>query len=127
MNHEDCVRIKINDSVADVLDRLSYLSADDRWALLMEHIEVVATEINMDAVLMVPDFSREGFSMTDKNIGGLSDYIVLKKVKEVVFYLHNPYPDCLEIPAIMKQRFPDDYKSIVTCSLEEFKKYRGQV
>jgi len=33
----------------------------------------------------------------------------------------------LEIPAIMKQRFPDDYKSIVTSSLEEFKKYRGQV
>ena len=56
--------------------------------------------------------------MTDKNIGGLSDYIVLKKEKEVVFYLHNPYPDCLEIPAIMKQRFPDDYKSIVTNSLE---------
>ena len=64
--------------------------------------------------------------MTDKNIGGVSDYIVLKKEKEVVFYLHNPYPDCLEIPAIMKQRFPDDYKSIVTSSLEEFKKYRGQ-
>ena len=62
----------------------------------------------------------------DRNIGGLSDYIVLKKEKEVVFYLHNPYPDCLEIPAIMKQRFPDDYKSIVTSSLEEFKKYRGQ-
>ena len=35
--------------------------------------------------------------MTKENIGGLSDYIVLKKVKEVVFYLHNPYPDCLEI------------------------------
>ncbi len=64
--------------------------------------------------------------MTDKNIGGLSDYIVLKKEKDVVFYLHNPYPDCLEIPAIMKQRFPYDYKSIVTSSLEEFKKYRGQ-
>ena len=47
--------------------------------------------------------------MTDKNIGGLSDYIVLKEEKEVIFYLHNPYPDCLEIPAIMKQRFPDDY------------------
>ena len=65
--------------------------------------------------------------MTGKNIGGLSDYIVLKKEKEVIFYLNNPYPDCSEIPAIMKQRFPDDYKSIVTSSLEEFKKYRGQV
>ena len=105
MNYEDCVRITINDSVADVLDRLSYLSAEDRWALLMEHLEDVATEIHMDDVLMVPKFEE----------------------KEVVFYLHNPYPDCLEIPAIMKQRFPDDYKSIVTNSLEEFKKYRGQV
>ena len=61
--------------------------------------------------------------MTRKNIGGLSDYIVLKEEKEVIFYLHNPYPDCLEIPAIMKQRFPDDFKSIVESSLEEFKKY----
>ena len=59
--------------------------------------------------------------------GGLSNYIVLKDVKEVVFYLHNPYPDCLEIPAIMKQRFPEDYKSIVISDLDEFKKYRGQV
>ncbi len=65
--------------------------------------------------------------MTEKNIGGLSDYIVLKKEKEVIFYLENAYPDCLEIPAIMKQRFPEDYKSIVTSDIDEFKKYRGQV
>ena len=65
--------------------------------------------------------------MTKENIGGLSDYIVLKKEKEVVFYLHNPYPDCLAIPEIMKERFPDDYKSIVTSDLNEFNKYRGQV
>ena len=65
--------------------------------------------------------------MTEKNIGGLSDYIVLKEEKEVIFYLHNPYPDCLAIPEIMKERFPEDYKSIVTSDLEEFKKYRGQV
>ena len=65
--------------------------------------------------------------MTRKNIGGLSDYIVLKEEKEVIFYLENPYPTCLEIPAIMKQRFPDNYKSIVTSDLDEFKKYRGQV
>ncbi len=64
--------------------------------------------------------------MTKKNIGGLSDYIVLKKEKEVIFYLENPYPTCLEIPAIM-ERFPDDFKSIVTSDLDEFKKYRGQV
>ena len=65
--------------------------------------------------------------MTRKNIGGLSDYIVLKEEKEVIFYLENPYPTCLEIPAIMKQRFPDDYKSIVTSDLDEFKKYGGKV
>jgi len=65
--------------------------------------------------------------MTEKNIGGLSDYIVLKEKKEVIFYLHNPYLDCLEIPAIMKQRFPEDYQSIVISDLDEFKKYRGQV
>ena len=65
--------------------------------------------------------------MTKKDIGGLSDYIVLKEKKEVIFYLHNPYPDCLEIPAIMKKRFPEDYQSIVISDLDEFKKYRGQV
>ena len=64
--------------------------------------------------------------MTDKNIGGLNDYIVLKKEKEVIFYLHNPYPECLKIPEIMK-RFPADFQSIVTSDLDEFKKYRGQV
>ena len=65
--------------------------------------------------------------MTRKNIGGLSDYIVLKEEKEVIFYLENPYPTCLEIPAIMKQRFPEGYQNIVTSDLDEFKKYRGQV
>ena len=59
--------------------------------------------------------------------GGLSNYIVLKEKKEVVFYLHNPYPDCLEIPDIMKQRFPIYYKSIVVSSLDEFKKFGGKV
>ena len=62
--------------------------------------------------------------MTKKDIGGLSDYIVLKEEKEVIFYLHNPYPDCLKIPEIMKERFSDEYKSIVTSSLDEFKVYR---
>ena len=56
------------------------------------------------------------------NSEGLSNYIVLKAEKEVIFYLHNPYPDCLEIPDIMKQRFPSDYKSIVVNSLDDFKK-----
>ena len=59
--------------------------------------------------------------------GGLSNYIVLKEEKEVIFYFHNPYPDCLEIPAIMKVRFPEDYKSIVVNSLDQFKKYGEKV
>ena len=65
--------------------------------------------------------------MTRKNIGGLSDYIVLKEEKEVIFYLEQPFPTVLAIPSLMKERFPDDYKSIVTRDLDEFKKYRGQV
>ena len=65
--------------------------------------------------------------MTRKNIRRLSAYIVLKEEKEVIFYFEDPYPTFLEIPAIMKQSFPDDYKSIVTRDLDEFKKYRGQV
>ena len=69
----------------------------------------------------------KGSSMQRKNIGGLGDYIVQKEDKEVIFYLENPYPTCLAIPKIMKERFPDDYKSIVTRDLDEFKKYRGQV
>ena len=69
----------------------------------------------------------KGSSMQRKNIGGLIDYIVLKEEKEVLFCLENPYPTCLAIPKIMNERFPDDYKSIVTRVLDEFKKYRGQV
>ena len=30
--------------------------------------------------------------------GGLFNYIVLKEEKEVIFYLQNPYPDCLKNP-----------------------------
>ena len=59
MNYEDCVRITINDSVADVLDRLHFLSPEDRWSLLMELLEDVATEIHMDDVLMVPKFDKK--------------------------------------------------------------------
>ena len=55
--------------------------------------------------------------------GGLFNYIFLKEEKEVIFYLHNPYPDCLKIPDIMKQRLPSDYKSIVVNSSDDFKKY----
>ena len=59
--------------------------------------------------------------------GGLFNYIVLKEEKEVIFYLHNSYPDCLKIPDIMKQRFPSNYKNIVVNSLDDFKKYGSKV
>ena len=58
--------------------------------------------------------------------GGLSNYVVVKEEKEVIFYLENPYPTCLAIPSIMKERFPDDYKSIVTRDLDQFRKYREE-
>ena len=61
------------------------------------------------------------------NSGGLSNCIFLQEEKEVIFYLHNPYPDCLEIPDIMKQRFPSDYKSIVVNFMDDFKKYGAKV
>ena len=48
--------------------------------------------------------------------GGLFNYFILKEEKEVIFYFHNPYPDCLKIPDIMKQRFPSDCKSIIVNS-----------
>ena len=71
--------------------------------------------------------NTKGSSMQRKYIRGLGDYIVQKEDKEVIFYLENPYPTCLAIPKIMKERFPYDYKSIVTRDLDEFKKYRRQV
>tara|TARA_Y100000991_G_scaffold160715_1_gene122928 strand:+ start:82 stop:285 length:204 start_codon:yes stop_codon:yes gene_type:complete len=59
--------------------------------------------------------------------GRLFNYIVLKKEKEVIFYLQNPYPDCLKIPDIIKQRFPSYYKRVVVNSLDDFKKYGAKV
>ena len=59
--------------------------------------------------------------------GGLFNYIVFKEEKEVIFYLLNPYPDCLKILDIMKQRFHSDYKSVVVNSLDDFKKYGAKV
>ena len=59
MNYEDCLKITINETIADVLDRLSYLSAEDRWSLLAEHLEEIATEIDVNDVLMVPKLQKE--------------------------------------------------------------------
>ena len=59
--------------------------------------------------------------------GRLSNYIVFKEEKEVIFYLQNPYPDCLKIPDIIKKRFLSDYNCIVVNSLDDFKKYGAKV
>ena len=59
--------------------------------------------------------------------GGSFNYIVLKEEKEVIFYLHNTYPDYLKIPDVIKQRYPSDYESIVVNSLDDFKKYGAKV
>tara|TARA_B100001250_G_C19403278_1_gene615693 strand:+ start:148 stop:303 length:156 start_codon:yes stop_codon:yes gene_type:complete len=48
----------------------------------------------------------------------------LKEDKEIIFYLENPFPTAMTIPNMMKERFPDDFKSIVTRDLDEFKKYK---
>ena len=54
--------------------------------------------------------------------GGLLNFIVLKEEKEVIFYLNNPYPNCLKMTVVMKQRFPIDYNSIVVFALDDLKK-----
>tara|TARA_B100000579_G_C22661556_1_gene771207 strand:+ start:741 stop:929 length:189 start_codon:yes stop_codon:yes gene_type:complete len=59
MNYEDCIKLTINESVADVFKRLPSISPEDRWALLMEHLEYVTSELDMNDVLMVPDFEEE--------------------------------------------------------------------
>ena len=59
MNYEDCLRITINDSVADVLKRLPALSPEDRFHLMMEWCELITTDLDMDDVLMVPKFQEK--------------------------------------------------------------------
>ena len=59
MNYEDWIKVTINESVVDVFDRLPLMSPEERWALLMEYLEDVETDVNMDDVLMVPNFKGE--------------------------------------------------------------------
>ena len=61
MNYEDCIKITINETVADIFDRLPLISPEDRWALLMEHLEDVACDLDMDDVLIVPNSPVIGF------------------------------------------------------------------
>ena len=57
MNYEDCLKITIIDSVTHVLDRLPHLSPEYRWALLMDYLESIATD--MDNILIIPNFKEE--------------------------------------------------------------------
>ena len=59
MTYEDCLKATINHSVSDVLDRLNDLQPEERYHLLMEWFEVVACPIEVDEVLMVPQFQEE--------------------------------------------------------------------
>ena len=59
MTYEDCLKVTINHSVSDVLNRLNDLQPEERYHLLMEWFEVVACPIEVDDVLMVPQFQEE--------------------------------------------------------------------
>ncbi len=59
MNYDECLESTINDSVRDVLRRLPDLSPEDRFHLMMEWCEVITSEVDLDDVLMVPQFQKE--------------------------------------------------------------------
>jgi len=59
MNYEDCTKATIKDSVLEVLKRLPELAPEDRYHILMEWFEVVACPIEIDEILMVPNFEKE--------------------------------------------------------------------
>ena len=54
-------------------------------------------------------------------------YVVLDDEKQVLFYMQNPYPSCMAINSIMKEKFPDGYRGIVVRDADAFKKYGGKL
>ena len=56
MNFEECLRATIKDSVLHTLERMKTLDADDRQALLLEHMENLC--FDDEVVLMVPNFDQ---------------------------------------------------------------------
>ena len=56
MNFEECLRATIKDSVLHTLERMKTLDADDRQALLLEHMENLC--FDDEVVLMVPKFKQ---------------------------------------------------------------------
>ena len=61
--------------------------------------------------------------MTKKNIGGLSDYVVVKEKKEIVFHIKGGFPVTIRIPIWMKA-FPPQYKGVVVRCEETFYRLR---
>mgnify|MGYP001178514820 FL=1 len=59
MNYEECTKATIEDSVIGILKRLPDLAPEDRFHLMMEWFEVVACPIDVDDVLIVPNFQNE--------------------------------------------------------------------
>ena len=56
MNFEECLRATIKDSVLHTLERMKTLDADDRQALLLEHMENLC--FDDEVFLMVPNFEQ---------------------------------------------------------------------
>ncbi len=56
MNFEECLKATIKDSVLHTLERMKTLDADDRQALLLEHMENLC--FDDEVVLMVPNFDQ---------------------------------------------------------------------
>ena len=56
MNFEECLRATIKDSVLHTLEWMKTLDADDRQALLLEHMENLC--FDDEVVLMVPNFEQ---------------------------------------------------------------------
>ena len=56
MNFEECLKATIKDSVLHTLERMKTLDADDRQALLLEHMENLC--FDDEVVLMVPNFEQ---------------------------------------------------------------------
>ena len=59
MNFEDCLSYTINSSVQEILEQMKKVSADDRTALFLEHIETLTStdRENINDALMVPNFN----------------------------------------------------------------------
>tara|TARA_B100000287_G_scaffold138206_1_gene130156 strand:+ start:64 stop:267 length:204 start_codon:yes stop_codon:yes gene_type:complete len=54
-------------------------------------------------------------------------YVVMDDEKKVLFYLPNPYPSCLALSSIMKEKFPEGYRGVVVRDADAFNKYGGKV